>query len=1414
MKKFAWLVFVIFSVVFVSMLPSGVSPFAGGDGSSLLTNSFHGGAQTSSTIECNVTTLSAGCIHTVGLKEDGTVVAVGYNGYGALNVSGWSKIKSISAGYIHTVGLKEDGTVVAVGDNEGGQLNVSGWANIKSISAGGYHTVGLKENGTVVAVGSNGYGQLNVSGWANIKAISAGQFHTVGLKEDGTVVAVGYNGFGGLNVSGWTNIKAISAGFETYTIGLKEDGTVVGAGPNWHGELNVSGWTNIKSISAGADHTVGLKEDGKIVAVGDNEYLQLNVSGWTNIRQPCHLPTDNTPPVLASIGNKLVIVGQSLSFTISATDPEGDPLTYSASGLPTGATFDTATRTFSWTPGYGQTGSYNVSFAVSDGALADSETIIITVANVNQTPVLAPIGNMSVNEGQSLSFTISATDPDGNILTYSATGLPSGASFNASTRTFSWTPKYNQAGNYNVSFSVSDGALTDSEAIIITVTNVNQPQLSFGRSIILQDHRHDGVGYGGFGLIAADFNKDRKPDIAASFSTGTLSSLDSFYDVFIGNGTDSSSEPFTSGKISDCYGYGANAADFNRDGNLDLVFVFGGSTAECYGDRGIVLLGDGTGHFDWPGHVIYGGNSVCYTGIGDFNGDGKIDLVTDDDGGILISWGNGDGTFSPGTYLHCGYDARDIAVLDFDNNGKLDIVHACMSPNVIRAYSGNGSGGFFLTADIAMPAIPIGITYRDFNKDGKIDLAISDYIGQVTLLIGDGSGGFYPQPSVMAVQGHAGTIVSADFDRDGNLDIGVTNWPDPNGIISVLLGDGLGNLSTPIYFPLGPDTYLPSMNQVDFDNDGLVDLVVGTYKGITVLFNTTLTNVNQPPVLASIGNSAVNEGQSLSFPISATDPDSDTLTYSATGLPSGAGFDASTFSWTPGYSQAGSYPVTFAVTDGTLTDSEAVIITVTNVNQPPVLAFIGNKSVDEGQSLSFPISASDPDSDTLTYSATGLPSGAGFDASTFSWTPGYDKAGSYNVTFTVTDGTLTDFETISITVTNVNTPPGTNVLVTPDPNVTISFNQVTGTGNTTVTVSNTNPGSEKTDFKFLGAYYDISTTATYSGPLTICLKYDDSNIPPGKVKTLKIFHWDSAHWINVTSSLYTVNNIICAQVFSLSWFAIAYDLDDIAPTTNISLSGTLGNNGWYVSNVQVALTAADNEGGSGVAKTEYSFDGIAWISYLSPFMVSTEGTTTVYHRSTDSAGNVEENKTEAIKIDKTLPVPDVQILLDLSGECSVENINIPTATDNCDGKIAATTADPLEYKTQGTYLITWIYRDKAGNLTMQKQTITVHDITAPAISASDPVCVTVGNGNKKSNKITVTAQDNCSKNLTLQIMKVEVFNNGGNLVQGNGIYEISGNTVYVNPSGNGWSVRITVIAADDNGNTTQPIQITKSLIKC
>jgi hypothetical protein len=178
----------------------------------------------------------------------------------------------------------------------------------------------------------------------------------------------------------------------------------------------------------------------------------------------------------------------------------------------------------------------------------------------------------------------------------------------------------------------------------------------------------------------------------------------------------------------------------------------------------------------------------------------------------------------------------------------------------------------------------------------------------------------------------------------------------------------------------------------------------------------TVSQPNAAPVLGSIGNKSTTENQALSFAIGATDADSDSITYTATGLPSGASFSGQTFSWTPDFAQAGAYSVTFTASDGKAQDSETVTISVANVNRPPALAAIGDRSVDEDNTLALTLSAADPDGTGLTYSATGLPSGANFTGQNFTWTPAADQIGPHEITFIVSDGTFSDSETITVTV--------------------------------------------------------------------------------------------------------------------------------------------------------------------------------------------------------------------------------------------------------------------------------------------------------------------------------------------------------------------------------------------------------------
>jgi hypothetical protein len=139
------------------------------------------------------------------------------------------------------------------------------------------------------------------------------------------------------------------------------------------------------------------------------------------------------------------------------------------------ATQSAAYSNSAWAHGFAYTWHEQVEYvALPSQTWLDTYISLLSVpvspAPVNSPPVLNAIGAKSVGQGSLLQFTVSGSDPDGNTLAYTAANLPVGATFNGSTRTFSWTPA--TAGTYsNVTFQVSDGSLTDSEAINITVAN-------------------------------------------------------------------------------------------------------------------------------------------------------------------------------------------------------------------------------------------------------------------------------------------------------------------------------------------------------------------------------------------------------------------------------------------------------------------------------------------------------------------------------------------------------------------------------------------------------------------------------------------------------------------------------------------------------------------------------------------------------------------------------------------------------------------------------------------------------------------------------------------------------------------------------------------------------------------------------
>src|SRR3989344_3657608 len=182
----------------------------------------------------------------------------------------------------------------------------------------------------------------------------------------------------------------------------------------------------------------------------------------------------NRAPVFNFTTTQSGLEGTLLQFTTPATDADGDSLTYSASNLPSGASYNASTQTFSWTPSSTQSGTYTPTISVSDGKTTTTQTATINISDVNRAPVFNFTTTQSGLEGTLLQFTTPATDADGDSLTYSASNLPSGASYNASTQTFSWTPSSTQSGTYTPTISVSDGKTTTTQTATINISDVNR----------------------------------------------------------------------------------------------------------------------------------------------------------------------------------------------------------------------------------------------------------------------------------------------------------------------------------------------------------------------------------------------------------------------------------------------------------------------------------------------------------------------------------------------------------------------------------------------------------------------------------------------------------------------------------------------------------------------------------------------------------------------------------------------------------------------------------------------------------------------------------------------------------------------------------------------------------------------------
>ena len=284
--------------------------------------------------------------------------------------------------------------------------------------------------------------------------------------------------------------------------------------------------------------------------------------------------------------------------------------------------------------------------------------------------------------------------------------------------------------------------------------------------------------------------------------------------------------------------------DFNGDGKPDLVVPYYANPGQV-----AVLLGNGDGTFKSPTISGNAGALPDAIAVGDFNGDGKLDIVVADfgrgyDGSVTLMLGNGDGTFQPGVSYSAGLNPLAVVVGDFNNDGKLDVAvldssNASGVANVI-IYLGNGKGSLTLAPSLTSSEFPSAIAAGDFNGDGNLDLIVANNRSDnVTVFLGNGNGTF--QAGKNTYVGSIQSMAVADVNQDGKLDLIASGYGGTS--VSVLLGNGDGTFQSPSIVATDVGI-IEGVTIADVNGDGSPDLLIAGGDGsplsatpsMTVLF--------------------------------------------------------------------------------------------------------------------------------------------------------------------------------------------------------------------------------------------------------------------------------------------------------------------------------------------------------------------------------------------------------------------------------------------------------------------------------------------------------------------------------------------------------------------------------------------------
>ncbi|UPK40778.1 cadherin domain-containing protein (plasmid) [Bradyrhizobium sp. 186] len=737
------------------------------------------------------------------------------------------------------------------------------------------------------------------------------------------------------------------------------------------------------------------------------------------------------PVTLAQGTEDTVYTINAATLLANVTDVDGPPLSISAVSVATGggAIVDNHDGTWTYTPAAGYTGPVTFNYTASDGSLSASSTASFNlVAGVNEAPVISSNGGgataaVSVAENATAVTTVVAGDPDaGSTLSYAIVGGADAAKFTIDSATgalaFATAPNFeaptDAGGNnvYDVTVQASDGlGGTDSQAIAVTVTNVNEaPVISSngGGATAAVSVAENGTAV--TTVVASD------PDVGATLSYSIVG--------------------------------GADAAKFTIDSTTGALAFATAPNFEAPSDAG--------------GNNVYDVTVQASDGLGGTDSQAIAVTVTNVNEAPVIS-SNGGGATAAVSVAENGTAVTTVVASDPD-------VGATLSYSIVGGAdaakftidSTTGALAFATAPNFEAPTDAGGnnvydVTVQASDGLGGIDsqaIAVTVTNANEAPVISSNGGGATATVSVAENSTAVTTVVASDLDAGSTLSYAIVGGADA---AKFTIDSTTGALA----FLAAPNFEAPS----DAGGNNVYDVTVQASDGLggtdSQAIAVTVTNANEAPVISSNGGGAtaavsVAENSTAVTTVVASDPDAGaTLSYSIVGGADAAKFTinsttgALAFATAPNFeapTDAGGnnvYDVTVQASDGLGgTDSQAIAVTVTNVNEAPVISSNGGGataavSVAENATAVTTVVAGDPDAgSTLSYAIVGGADAAKFtiDSATgalaFATAPNFeaptDAGGNnvYDVTVQASDGLGgTDSQAIAVTVTNVNEAP-------------------------------------------------------------------------------------------------------------------------------------------------------------------------------------------------------------------------------------------------------------------------------------------------------------------------------------------------------------------------------------------------------